>query len=52
MMMHAGINVVEDAQGEDDVIEVYFYEDEEDIDPNEVLEVVKGFDESAYIKWI
>ena len=51
MMMHAGI-YLEDAEDEDeaDVIKVYYYGDEEDIDPNDVLEVVKRFDGSAEIK--
>ena len=51
MMMHAGIYLEDaDAEGEADVIKVYHYGDEDDIDENEVLQVVKRFDGSAYIK--
>ena len=49
-MMHTGIYLVEDAEDEADVIKVYYYGDEDDMDENEVLQVVKGFDGSAHIK--
>ena len=49
MMMHAGIHCVEDDEDRDYVIKVYYYEDEDDIDEGEVLEVVKEVDKDAKI---
>ena len=47
MMMHAGIYCVEDDR--DGVIKVSYYEDEDDIDDEKVLEVVKEVDRDAEI---
>ena len=49
MMFHAGVHLVEDDEDEADVIKVYYYTDEDDIDENEVLQVVQGIDGSAHI---
>ena len=47
--MHAGINVVEDDEDEDNVILVHYYPDEDDeINMvNNVVAIVRGLDPSA-----
>jgi hypothetical protein len=50
MMLHAGIHRVEDDEDEPNVIKVYYYPDEAEIDRDEVLEVVNTIDGDAYIK--
>lgn len=49
IIMHAGINVVEDDEDEDNVILVHYYPDEDDeINMvNNVVAIVRGLDPSA-----